>query len=452
ARASASVHLDPASLAGLGAPLEQRAELVAGVRAAQDGRAARAVEHLDRAGDAGALLAAPLRFGLGLPLQGSRPRPAGGLALWAQVANSAGRPGDALPLAIEAAETPGASLWPDSPQAMGAALAVLAADSATALRLLTAPPPAGVPAVRHRLLAAWVHLRTGRYEPAVEALAQLRGDGWLPAREALLAACLATGLARRSGDIAALRAAWATAEPLLARRAADLWQLEPLEELAVAAARLRLEHRVVPVLGLLEDALAGGGRPAAWEAASGWLRLQCAVVREDVTGAADAADRIAAAARAGTDQIAQRRVDAQAAAARAWVAALAGDVDVERVLAACALLTDAELPWEASRLAGQAAIRTTDPSAARRLLERAREGVPAQHERTPTAGAPTVLSERELEVAELVRAGRTHREIGAQLYLSPKTVEHHVARIRSKLGASTRAEFLAALAAVLPDP
>jgi len=48
-----------------------------------------------------------------------------------------------------------------------------------------------------------------------------------------------------------------------------------------------------------------------------------------------------------------------------------------------------------------------------------------------------------------VLAGGTHREIGARLFLSPKTVEHHVARIRTKLGATNRAEFVAALRTVL---
>jgi DNA-binding CsgD family transcriptional regulator len=53
------------------------------------------------------------------------------------------------------------------------------------------------------------------------------------------------------------------------------------------------------------------------------------------------------------------------------------------------------------------------------------------------------LSEREAEVALLVAEGRTHKEIGAQLFISPKTVEHHVAKIRQKLGAGSRAELLA---------
>jgi DNA-binding CsgD family transcriptional regulator len=54
-------------------------------------------------------------------------------------------------------------------------------------------------------------------------------------------------------------------------------------------------------------------------------------------------------------------------------------------------------------------------------------------------------------VARLVLAGSTHREIGAQLYIAPKTVEHHVARIRGKLGANTRAELLAMLREMLGD-
>jgi DNA-binding CsgD family transcriptional regulator len=49
----------------------------------------------------------------------------------------------------------------------------------------------------------------------------------------------------------------------------------------------------------------------------------------------------------------------------------------------------------------------------------------------------------------MVLAGGTYREIGARLFISPKTVEHHVARIRTKVGATTRAEFVAALRTVL---
>lgn len=56
------------------------------------------------------------------------------------------------------------------------------------------------------------------------------------------------------------------------------------------------------------------------------------------------------------------------------------------------------------------------------------------------------LSRRELEVAALVRDGRRNREIAAELFLSEKTVEGHLARIFAKLGVGSRAQVAVALA------
>jgi DNA-binding CsgD family transcriptional regulator len=446
-----------AAVHGAGADPHSEGWAVArGLDAARSGRAGRAADALERGGAWGRSLAAPLRFGTGVPVTQESTTGTSVAELLVDVAAAAARPHDALPLAVEAAEavdrTPEPSL-PDTPHALGAVLAVLAGDAPTAHRLLsrTLDTPSGAVRTRHVLLRAWVGLRTGRYDEAVAAVGEGVGDG-AGAREKLLSACVAAGLARRSGDVAALRTAWSAAEPLLVRRTADLWQLEQLEELAVAGARLRQEHRTEPVLALLEEALDGLGRPAAWEAAMAWLRLQCAVVREDVDAAEEAARRLDRAVPAtpppGRAPNGLHRARAQVVAARCWTRALDGDVDAEAVDRASALLLAVDLPWEASRLAGQAAIRSADPAVARRLLERARE-LAAGPSATGGSVPAVVLSEREREVAELVRAGRTHREIGAQLYLSPKTVEHHVARMRSKLGAATRAEFLAALSRVL---
>jgi DNA-binding CsgD family transcriptional regulator len=58
---------------------------------------------------------------------------------------------------------------------------------------------------------------------------------------------------------------------------------------------------------------------------------------------------------------------------------------------------------------------------------------------------PFGLSPRELEVLALVAAGRTNREIGESLFISPKTASVHVTHILDKLGVSSRVE--AALAA-----
>jgi DNA-binding CsgD family transcriptional regulator len=55
------------------------------------------------------------------------------------------------------------------------------------------------------------------------------------------------------------------------------------------------------------------------------------------------------------------------------------------------------------------------------------------------------LSARECDIGRLLLAGHTHKEIGGQLYIAAKTVEHHVARMRQRLGCVNRADFLAAL-------
>jgi hypothetical protein len=48
-------------------------------------------------------------------------------------------------------------------------------------------------------------------------------------------------------------------------------------------------------------------------------------------------------------------------------------------------------------------------------------------------------------------AGLTYREIGDRLFISAKTVEHHVARMRSRLDCANRAEQLALLRTILAD-
>ena len=59
------------------------------------------------------------------------------------------------------------------------------------------------------------------------------------------------------------------------------------------------------------------------------------------------------------------------------------------------------------------------------------------------------MSDREREVAELLLQGMPYRDIGSQLFISAKTVEHHVARIRRRLGAESRSELISMLRAIL---
>lgn len=52
------------------------------------------------------------------------------------------------------------------------------------------------------------------------------------------------------------------------------------------------------------------------------------------------------------------------------------------------------------------------------------------------------LSDRELEVFQLIGQGKTMKQIGDELHLSPKTVEVHRSRIREKLKISSAAELI----------
>ena len=62
------------------------------------------------------------------------------------------------------------------------------------------------------------------------------------------------------------------------------------------------------------------------------------------------------------------------------------------------------------------------------------------------------LTGREQEVLDLLREGMTNAEIGARLFVSAKTVEHHVGRVLAKLGVRSRAEAAAVAAAAAPAP
>jgi DNA-binding CsgD family transcriptional regulator len=356
--------------------------------------------------------------------------------------------GGALSPFLEAAEliesAHGRLVLPDSPHALGATVALALGEVTPAEHLLGRALDRGVggPLLRdrHRLLVGWVGLRAGRWAVAQSALDET-GDRELTPRDQLLAAAIEAGLARRAGDLSRLGQAWVRAESVLLHQPADVASLEVVGELAITASRLGLWDRIAAKARELGDVVRGLGSPPLWLLPLRWIGLQVALASDD----GDAATRRAAEVEAVAP--AHPRLRGLGDAARAWVSILSGQVDVPQVGEAATSLQKLGLTWEASRLTGQAAIRAGDPSTTRSLLEQARDlkaALPsAEHAEVPSG--ESVLSEREQTVAQFVVDGLTHKEIGAQLYISPKTVEHHVAKIRQKLGASTRAEMLAAL-------
>ena len=75
-------------------------------------------------------------------------------------------------------------------------------------------------------------------------------------------------------------------------------------------------------------------------------------------------------------------------------------------------------------------------------LDRAMEYALSSHGPDAIAGAGP-LSRREREVAGLVAAGMTNREIAQRLFIAERTAEGHVERIRNKLSVRSRTEVAA---------
>jgi DNA-binding CsgD family transcriptional regulator len=80
---------------------------------------------------------------------------------------------------------------------------------------------------------------------------------------------------------------------------------------------------------------------------------------------------------------------------------------------------------------------------ARRLRELGARVIP-RGPRPTTRANPANLTARELEILPLLAARKTNTEIAERLFLSPKTVQHHVGSIFAKLGVHARGEIPAA--------
>lgn len=307
---------------------------------------------------------------------------------------------------------------------------------------------------RRKALARWTVLRCGDLVRPSEAAG---GD----AAPELVSLAVDAALARRNGDVAAAGVVSRALPRLLSSLQLDLLNLDASTELLLVARRFGPPSAAEELESAIESFLAGIGWAPAWTARWHWARLEAAIsAGAAVEGLAQPAAALAAIAAVlpGMSVLAD--------AAEVWVEVLGGRPDPDRIDGAVKSLRTSGHVWEAAQLAGQAAIRVEDANLAKSLLGQARAlrgggggagagSGPAEPARATgrdggareDSGAvtPAGLSEREVEVARLVLNGLTHKAIGATLYISPKTVEHHVAHIRQKLGATNRAEFLAAL-------
>jgi DNA-binding NarL/FixJ family response regulator len=65
-------------------------------------------------------------------------------------------------------------------------------------------------------------------------------------------------------------------------------------------------------------------------------------------------------------------------------------------------------------------------------------GAPSRGRRAATRRE---LTPQELRIAVKVAEGRTNREVAAELFLSPKTVEYHLGKVYAKLSVRSRTEL-----------
>ncbi|MDP8962091.1 MAG: LuxR C-terminal-related transcriptional regulator [Actinomycetota bacterium] len=251
-------------------------------------------------------------------------------------------------------------------------------------------------------------------------------------------------------------AAWAEIGDIRRR----LGDLDGASEAFATADRLCPQPRAGVALLRLAEGDLGAASTIIGEAleAAGWNRLarakmlpalaQIAIAAGDLTTATGAVDELETIA----SDFDSSGLRAAALSARGRVQLAMGSPD------ACATLRSAVARWtelgvpyevatgrmllgEACRTSGDDAGAAAAFSAARKLFDDLGVGVDARSSHTAPVQRqlPAGLTEREVEVLQLVAAGHTNKEIAASLFLSDKTVARHLSNIFTKIGVSTRA-------------
>jgi ATP/maltotriose-dependent transcriptional regulator MalT len=209
-----------------------------------------------------------------------------------------------------------------------------------------------------------------------------------------------------------------------------------LEQSLPNAALWQLEH--APRLLLLVEVLLTQGKAA---------RAQ--QIAEAVAKLADMNESALLWAQAEIAKGQVKRVAGRPDASQNFTAALAHLHDHEQSLLAGKVRLEMALTLQPQDQAGatawaRAALATFERIGATQHANQAAEvlrrlGVPTR----PGPQLRASLTQRESEVLELIAQGLTNREIAQRLVISPKTTEHHVSQILSKLGLRSRTEAAA---------
>jgi DNA-binding CsgD family transcriptional regulator/tetratricopeptide (TPR) repeat protein len=263
---------------------------------------------------------------------------------------------------------------------------------------------------------------------------------------------------------------------LVAWRGAEAQALE-LIEVALRDASARGEGRVLAMAGYAAGVLYNGlGRyDAALESAArgsehedlGWVGWSLAELVEAGTRsgrrevAASALCRLEERTRAaGTDWALGILARARALTSERDAADALYREAIERLertrirveLARARLLYGEWLRRENRRVDAREQLRTAHEMLSRigaeAFAERARRELLAAGETAPKRTVETrdVLTPQEAQIAHMARDGHSNPEIGAQLFISPRTVEYHLRKVFTKLGISSRKELRRALA------